>query len=55
MLFYLSGGWETGNLFGVCEITFETWADALSGHDKVCMDISGVVSTFVVNLLKLCV
>ena len=29
----------------VCEIIFETWTDALSGHDKVCMDISGVVWT----------
>ena len=29
----------------VCKITFETWADALSGHDKICTDISGVVRT----------
>ena len=29
----------------VCEITFETWADTLSGGDKVCTDISGVVWT----------
>ena len=29
----------------VCKITFETWADTLSGHDKVCMDIGGIVWT----------
>ena len=33
----------------VCEITFETWADTLSGHDEVRMNISGVIWT----LLKL--
>ena len=29
--------------FAVCETTFETWADALSGHNKICTDLSGVV------------
>ena len=27
----------------VCEITFETWDDILSGHDKVCMDIRDII------------
>ena len=26
----------------MCEITFETWADTLSGLDEVCMDIDGI-------------
>ena len=26
----------------VCEMTFETWADTLSGHNKICMDTSGL-------------
>ena len=29
----------------VCEITFETWADTLSGHNKIYTDTSGVVWT----------
>ena len=34
-------------VFPVCEITFETWADTLSGHNKICMDGSGVVLKFI--------
>ena len=35
-----------GSKFGpsymaVCEITFKTWADTLSEHGKVCMDMIG--------------
>ena len=29
----------------VCEITFDTWADTLSGHNKIYTDTSGVVWT----------
>ena len=34
-----------GHTLPVCKITFETWTDTLSGHDKVCTDISAVVWT----------
>ena len=29
----------------VCEITLETWDDILLGHDKVCIDIKGIIWT----------
>ena len=31
--------------YTVCEITFETWADTPSGHNKIYTDTSGVVWT----------
>ena len=33
------------NVCTVCEITFKTWADTLSGHNKICTDTSEVVWT----------
>ena len=43
-----------GSKFGpsymaVCEITFKTWADTLSGHGKVCMDMIGHQLKFIIN------
>ena len=36
----------------VCEITLETWDDILLGHDKVCMDIKGIIWTLYYNLIN---
>ena len=31
-----------GLIASMCKITFDTWNDILSGHDKVCMNIRGI-------------
>ena len=36
---------KTQRLSPVCEITFEKWAETLSGHDKVSMDMDRIVWT----------
>ena len=38
----------------VCKITFETCTDTLLGHNKICMDISGVVWTFALKFIDRC-